>query len=115
MHHPAHGCQDKETAYPVQILYKQKHKQQKGHKLDLKRIIIDTMNSTACRLTLLFNPEEIYFTANMSGCQRKLLSKRLFAPHPTSSSRQERGLHPASYCPFHLPVKVLCALCYQSF
>ena len=33
------------------------------------------------------------------------LSKRLFVPHPTTSSHQERGLHPATYCPFHLIVK----------
>ena len=46
-----------------------------------------------------------------------LLSKRLFVPHPTPSSHQERGLHPATYCPFHLIVKVFFStqLCHRSF
>lgn len=48
----------------------------------------------------------IFHRPTWGAVKESSLSKRLFVPHPTPSSHQERGLHPATYCPFHLVVKV---------
>lgn len=78
----------------------------------------ELFNTTVCILAYSSSPllasyfcsDVIYFTR-----QHEWLSNRLFAPHPTPLSQQKRGHHPESCFPFHLGVKVLCALCDQSF
>lgn len=94
----------------------------KSLKLDSEHIIIDTMNPTAgepsllcCNLFHIVVQRKYISRLTWVAVKESCHQRDFLLPHPTSSSHQERGLHPASYCPFHLGVKVLCALCYQSF